>query len=66
MMLFYAFESRSHYLTLLFAISCFSSSAYGWLAGTWPFEVVEAVWGVIAFIKWQKLMMAFKVKINNY
>lgn len=52
MMLFYALERRSPWFTLAFALSCWGSASYGWLAGTWPFGVVETVWGVIAFYRW--------------
>lgn len=52
MMLFYALEERSAVYTLLFAFACFGASAYGWLAGTWPFGVVEFLWGGIALRKW--------------
>lgn len=52
MMVMYALERpRSRYL-LGFAAGCAASSAYGWLAGTWPFGVVEAVWTVIALARW--------------
>lgn len=53
MMVFYAFEERSAVYTLLFAFACFAASAYGWLAGTWPFGVVELIWGGIALRKWR-------------
>jgi hypothetical protein len=53
MMLFYAFESRGAAFTLLFAIACFAASAYGWLAGTWPFGVVELAWGFVALWRWK-------------
>ena len=52
MMIFYALESRHRGYTFAFAFACFASSAYGWLAGTWPFGIVEAVWGLIALRKW--------------
>lgn len=52
MMLCYACEGRHRGFILAFACACFASSAYGWLAGTWPFGVVEALWGVIAVRKW--------------
>ena len=48
MLLFYALESRSPAFVLTFALACWSSALYGWLAGTWPFAVVELVWGVVA------------------
>lgn len=54
MMVFYALEPRSRSWTLAFAGSCFASSVYGWLAGTWPFGVVELVWGFVAIDRWRK------------
>ncbi len=55
MMIFYALEQRSSWYTLAFAVACIASSAYGWLAGTWPFGIVEGVWAIIAFRKWWNL-----------
>ncbi len=52
MMLFYALESRSNWFTFAFAWACLASSAYGWLAGTWPFGVVELIWAGVAFVRW--------------
>ncbi|HTU81001.1 MAG TPA: hypothetical protein VMF61_02670 [Candidatus Acidoferrales bacterium] len=52
MMLAYAFERRNRAFVLVFALACFAASAYGWLAGTWPFGVVEAVWGCVAVFRW--------------
>lgn len=52
MMVFYALEGRAVWLTLAFAGACLAASAYGWLAGTWPFGIVEAVWAIVAFRKW--------------
>jgi hypothetical protein len=51
MMVFYALESRHRVWTFAFAAACFASSIYGWRAGTWPFGLVEAIWGVIALEK---------------
>jgi hypothetical protein len=34
------------------------SSVYGFLAGTWPFGVVEAIWAVIALDRYRKLRLA--------
>jgi len=48
MMLMYALESRDRVFVLLFAFGCALSSSYGFLAGTWPFGVVEAVWCLVA------------------
>ncbi len=58
MMVFYALESRSPWFTLAFAASCWGSASYGFLAGTWPFGIVETVWGVIALLKWRRLYRA--------
>jgi len=52
MMLSYALERRSARWVLVFALACAASSAYGWLAGTWPFGVVEAIWAMIALRRW--------------
>jgi hypothetical protein len=48
MLVFYALEERSPSFLLAFAAACWAAAAYGWLAGTWPFAVVEAIWGVVA------------------
>jgi hypothetical protein len=48
MMLMYALERRHRLFILAFAVGCGLSSAYGFLAGTWPFGVVELVWVLIA------------------
>jgi hypothetical protein len=53
MMVCYALESRAPAYTLAFAVACVAASAYGWLAGTWPFGVVEAIWAVVALRKWR-------------
>ncbi|HZU13784.1 MAG TPA: hypothetical protein VFB58_13165 [Chloroflexota bacterium] len=53
MMVSYALERRSSWWILVFAGACAASSAYGWLAGTWPFGVVEALWAVVAARRWQ-------------
>jgi len=41
--------------TLLFALSCVASSVYGFLAGTWPFGVIEFIWFVFSFRKYMNL-----------
>ena len=48
MMLMYALERRGPGFVAAFACGCALSSSYGFLAGTWPFGVVEAVWSLIA------------------
>jgi hypothetical protein len=44
MLVCYAFERRSTWFILGFAVSCALGSAYGFLQGAWPFGVVEAIW----------------------
>jgi hypothetical protein len=58
MMLMYALERRHPAFILLFACGCLLSSAYGFLAGTWPFGVVEAVWAVVALNRFRSLRHA--------
>jgi len=48
MMLMYALERRHRGFVLAFACGCTLASVYGFLAGTWPFGVVEAIWAVVA------------------
>lgn len=48
MMAMYALESRHRRYILAFALGCALSSSYGFLAGAWPFGVVEAVWSLVA------------------
>lgn len=52
MLIAYALEDRSRAFVLLFATACAASSAYGFLAGTWPFGVVEGVWTGVALRRW--------------
>jgi len=55
MMLMYALESRGSPFVLFFGFGCLLSSAYGFLAGTWPFGVVEAIWALVAFARYRSL-----------
>jgi hypothetical protein len=55
MLLSYAFEQRSSWLVFVFALACAASSLYGWLAGTWPFGVVEGIWALVALRRWWRL-----------
>lgn len=48
MLLTYALESRSRHFVAAFALGCALSSSYGFLAGTWPFGVVEGIWSLVA------------------
>ncbi len=53
MMLMYALERRHSGFILAFACGCALSSAYGFLAGTWPFGVVEAIWSLVALNRYR-------------
>ena len=53
MMSMYALESRGRHYIALFALGCGLSSSYGFLAGTWPFGVVEGVWTFIALRRYR-------------
>jgi hypothetical protein len=52
MLVFYAFEKRSHWYILAFAGSCILASTYGFLQGAWPFGLVEAIWSGVAIRRW--------------
>ena len=52
MLVAYALEPRSRAFVLVFAAGCAASSAYGFLAGTWPFGIVEAIWTAVALRRW--------------
>ena len=54
MLVLYALEDRSPHFILAFAAACALASAYGFLQGAWPFEVVEAVWAVVAVHRWRR------------
>lgn len=53
MLMAYALEERAPAFVALFAIACGASSIYGFLAGTWPFGLVEAVWALVALRRWR-------------
>ena len=52
MLVAYAFEERSPWFVLAFAVACALASVYGFLQGAWPFGVAELVWSVIAARRW--------------
>jgi hypothetical protein len=58
MLVMYGLEPRSPRFILAFAVGCLLSSAYGFLAGTWPFGVVEAIWAVIALRRYRRRAVA--------
>ncbi len=54
MMTTYALEARGPRFVLAFAAGCVLSSSYGFLAGAWPFGVVELVWAGVAVRRWRQ------------
>ena len=54
MVLMYALERRHRGFILAFACGCALSSAYGFLAGTWPFGVAEAIWTLVALDRYRR------------
>jgi hypothetical protein len=54
MLVCYAFERRSSWFVLAFAVSCVLAAIYGFLQGAWPFGVLESIWSVIAFERWRR------------
>jgi hypothetical protein len=48
MVVMYALERRGPRYVLGFACGCLLSSLYGFLAGAWPFGVVEVIWAGVA------------------
>jgi hypothetical protein len=54
MLVCYALEDRSPRFVLGFAASCALGSAYGFLQGAWPFGLLEAVWSIVALLRWRR------------
>ena len=54
MLVTYALEERSPHYILAFAVACGLGSIYGFLQGTWPFGLVEAVWSGVAVRRWTR------------
>lgn len=55
MMVMYMLERRHRLFVLAFALGCVLSSVYGFLSGTWPFGVVEAIWSLVAVARYRRL-----------
>ena len=64
MMIFYVLETRFLWWTLVFSVSYLGTSIYGFLAGTWPFSVVEFIWCLLTLRKWY-LLYARKENITG-
>jgi len=58
MMVMYALEGRGKWFVLAFALGCALSSSYGFASGAWPFGVIEAIWCVIAVLRYRGLASA--------
>jgi len=56
MMVMYALERRHPAFILAFAGGCLMSSVYGFLAGAWPFGVVEIIWSAVAVWRYRRLL----------
>jgi hypothetical protein len=54
MMVMYMLERRGPVFVALFALGCALSSSYGFLAGAWPFGVVEGIWCFVALQRFVK------------
>jgi hypothetical protein len=54
MLVCYAFEDRSPWWILGFALACALGSVYGFLQGAWPFGLVEGIWAVVALRRWMQ------------
>ncbi|MBI5288682.1 MAG: hypothetical protein HY873_06885 [Chloroflexi bacterium] len=50
----YWLEDRSPWFVLVFAMACAASAAYGFLAGTIPFGIVESLWALVAVQRFRK------------
>jgi hypothetical protein len=55
MLVCYALEDRSPWFIVAFAGACALGSAYGFLQGAWPFGLVEAIWSVVALLRWWRV-----------
>ncbi|HYL11295.1 MAG TPA: hypothetical protein VEU31_11190 [Candidatus Acidoferrales bacterium] len=53
MLVCYAFEKRSPWFILGFAVACALGAVYGFLQGAWPFGIVETVWSLVAARRWR-------------
>jgi hypothetical protein len=56
MVICYALEARSPWFVFAFGLACLWASAYGWLAGTWPFGIGECLWGLLALRRWMRVV----------
>jgi hypothetical protein len=55
MMIFNTLEDRHRYWALAFALSCFACATYAVMTKSWPFALVESVWGGLKLYKYLRL-----------
>jgi hypothetical protein len=60
MMVMYSLEGRGPQFVLAFALGCVLSSVYGFLAGAWPFGVVELIWAGVAVRRYRHLVVGIR------
>ena len=54
MLVTYALEERSPWFTLALAAACVLGAVYVFLQGAWPFAILEAIWALVALVKWHR------------
>jgi len=55
MLICYAFEDRSHWFIIGFALACLLASLYGFFQGAWPFGLIELIWSLVAMRRWMRV-----------
>jgi hypothetical protein len=58
MMIMYALEGRDRRFVIAFAVGCALSSSYGFASGAWPFGMVEAIWCLVAILRYWRPIAA--------
>jgi hypothetical protein len=53
MVVCYAFEERTPWAILGFALSCFLGATYAFFQGAWPFTLAEFAWGFVALARFR-------------
>ena len=56
MLVCYALERKSAWFVLGFAGACALGSVYAFLQGAWPFGLIEALWSIVALVRWRRAM----------
>jgi hypothetical protein len=66
MVVCYALEARSPWFVFAFGLACLWASAYGFLAGTWPFGIGESLWGLLALRRWALVVVGGPTRPKTY